>query len=237
MKRIVPSLVALFLMLGVVGLAFANDVDISVTYRPLTGTTWEYNYTVTNNSLAFNNVPVTVDWFRVWFTANQYANLSCDPSVKTDWGPPLAVSPSPLMSTDGFYDAEKLIFIQGTATPAPGTGIRQGASELGFLVSFDWIGTGTTPLTQQYFEVYDTVLTVPGPLGCQGEGCVFNGPLVLASGMTSVPVEAPVPLPASILLFGSGAIGTIGIRSFRKKKNCRRVATAIDTSSPVITGE
>ena len=68
-----------------------------------------------------------------------------------------------------------------------------------FTVSFVWIGGGTGP-GSQYFEVYD--------------GITWS---VLEDGFTSSGA-APVPEPATMLLFGTGLAGFVGSRIRRKYK-------------------
>jgi hypothetical protein len=109
----------------------------SVTYdvQNLGGTTWEYTYTVANDTLGFD-----IEEFTIWFDVGLYENLSAT-ATPADWDP-LTIEPDPGIPDDGFYDALALV-----------AGIAPGDSLGGFSVSFDFLGAGTPGA--QLFEIVD----------------------------------------------------------------------------------
>jgi hypothetical protein len=100
---------------------------------------WEYNYTVSNDSLAS-----VIDEFTIYFTYGMYDNLNVTTPLP-DWDE-LTVNPQLILGSpeDGFYDALALV-----------SGIAPGSTASGFSVSFDWIGNGSPGA--QYFEVVNSV--------------------------------------------------------------------------------
>jgi hypothetical protein len=103
----------------------------------LGGNTWEYAYTIENDTLGFN-----IEEFTIYFEHGLYDNLLVTTPM-ADWDE-LAVNPDVILGSpeDGFFDALAL-----------GSGIAPGQTLSGFSVSFDWLGAGS-PGTQT-FEVVD----------------------------------------------------------------------------------
>jgi hypothetical protein len=102
--------------------------QVSYTATDISGSTWEYNYTITNN------LNVNLTEFTTFFTLGQYTNLDVL-SAPSNWeggGGALAVNPDPSLPADGFFDAE-----------ASDAGLAPGASQGGFSVEFTYLGTGT----------------------------------------------------------------------------------------------
>lgn len=110
----------------------------TITYdvTSITGNTWEYNYTVNNNTLGFN-----IEEFTVYFDFGVYENLSLITAPAT-WDP-LLVEPDNFFSNDGSYDALAL-----------NAGIAPGYSLGIFSVRFDYLGAGTPG--SQYFEIVNS---------------------------------------------------------------------------------
>ena len=101
---------------------------LSYTATDISGSTWEYNYTITNN------LTVNLTEFTTFFTLGQYTNLDVL-SAPGNWeggGGALAINPDPSLPADGFFDAE-----------ASDAGLAPGASQGGFSVEFTYLGTGT----------------------------------------------------------------------------------------------
>ena len=133
MKKILTLFIAIVLFLGITSTANATTILYDVSN--LSGSTWEYNYTVKNDSLG-----VDIEEFTVWFDYTLYENLAVT-SAPSDWDP-IVIEPDASLPDDGFYDALALV-----------SGIAPGASETGFSASFDWLGIGTPG--SQFFEIVD----------------------------------------------------------------------------------
>jgi len=101
------------------------------------GSTWQYDYSVANNSLGG-----ALQEFSVFFELGLYANLAF--AAAPDGWDALAVQPSAELPDNGFFDAL-----------AVSDGIAPGAELGGFSVRFDWLGTGTPGA--QAFNVVDPV--------------------------------------------------------------------------------
>lgn len=104
------------------------NAQVSYTATDISGTTWEYNYTITNN------LSVNLTEFTTFFTLGQYTNLEVV-SAPSNWeggGGALAINPDPSLPADGFFDAQ-----------ASDAGLAPGASQGGFSVEFTYLGTGT----------------------------------------------------------------------------------------------
>jgi hypothetical protein len=105
--------------------------------RDLGGGSFEYEYSVTNDTLA-----VDIEEFTIFFEVGLYENLSAT-STPADWDP-LVIQPDTAIPDDGFYDALALV-----------SGISPSDTLGGFGVSFDWLGSGTPGA--QFFEVVDPI--------------------------------------------------------------------------------
>jgi hypothetical protein len=108
-------------------------IDYSVT--PLGGQTWQFDYTVTNDSEA-----LTIDEFTIYFDRTLFGSLVIvgAPDV---WDP-LVAQPDLELPSDGFFDALALAF-----------GIAPGLSLSGFSVAFTFLGSGTPG--SQPFDIVD----------------------------------------------------------------------------------
>lgn len=162
------------------GLAFgqgAQATTITYNVQNIAGNTWEYIYTVDNDTLS-----VDIGEFTIFFDVSLYQNLAMA-AAPVGWDP-IAIQPDSLLSSDGFYDALAL-----------GSGIAPGGSLGGFSVRFDFLGTGTPG--SQPFEIIDpfsfslidsgtTILFVsapPGPVPEPGTLALFAlGLIALGAG-------------------------------------------------------
>ena len=103
----------------------------------LGGKQFEYEYTVTNDSLI-----VPIEEFTIWFDVQLYENL-----IITTEEPPASQWSEIILKKTGFglpigYDAKSLT-----------GGIQPLQVVSGFSVAFDWLGTGTPGA--QFFEIID----------------------------------------------------------------------------------
>lgn len=115
--------------------AVGHATSISYDVQSLGGTTWEYTYTVANDTLGAD-----IEEFTVWFDLALYENLVAT-ATPADWDP-LVIQPDPGIPDDGFYDALALV-----------AGISPGGSLGGFSVRFDYLGAGTPD--GQPFDIVD----------------------------------------------------------------------------------
>lgn len=140
----------------------ATTVSFDVTN--ISGNTWEYTYTVANDTLGFD-----IEEFTIFFDVGLYENLVAT-ATPADWDP-LVIQPDLGLPDDGFYDALALVI-----------GIAPGNSLSGFGVQFDFLGAGM-PGSQLFqivdpntFDVLDegftTLVPLPGALWLFGSGLV-----------------------------------------------------------------
>ena len=138
MKCYLPRILGIAVVsagLCVVAPAVAQATTVTYTVANSTGTTWQYDYTLTNDTLGS-----ALREFTVFFDRTQYANLAVNNSP-VDWDS-LTVQPDNSLPDDGYFDS------LNTAT-----GLAVSASQSGFSVQFDFLLTGT-PGTQP-FNVVD----------------------------------------------------------------------------------
>jgi hypothetical protein len=113
----------------------AQATTVSYQATQVGGSTWEYDYAVTNDSLGAN-----IGEFTVFFTPGQYQSLQVQ-SSPGNWDP-LAIQPDPGLPDNGFFDAAAL-----------DAGLAPGATASGFAVRFQWLGSGTPG--SQPFDIVD----------------------------------------------------------------------------------
>jgi hypothetical protein len=113
----------------------ANATLISYEVINLAGNSWEYTYTVGNDTLG-----VDIEEFSVFFDLGLFANLIVG-ATPADWDP-LVLQPDPAVPDDGLYDALAL-----------SAGITPGALLGGFSLRFDFLGEGAPG--PQFFEILD----------------------------------------------------------------------------------
>lgn len=115
--------------------AGATVITYDVTQLDAATHTWQYDFTVSNDTLSSD-----LGEFAVFFDVNLYSNLALVASPP-GWDS-LLVQPDPLLPDDGFLDSLAL-----------GAGIAPGGSLGGFSVSFVFAGAGAPGA--QAFSIYD----------------------------------------------------------------------------------
>ena len=128
----------------------ASATVISYETTNVTGNTWRYDYSVTNDTLADPLNELTL-----YFQLGSFENLQ-SLGAPANWIGLLA-QPDPLLPDNGFVDFLAL-----------GSGVGAGQTLSGFSVQFDWLAAGT-PGSQPFdiieptaFEVIDSGVTTPG---------------------------------------------------------------------------
>ena len=135
MKQIIYQAAAITLLFANVFLAHATTVFYNVSN--ISGNTWEYSYTISNDMLT-----VDIEEFTIFFDVGLYENLVAA-SPPAGWDP-LVIEPDPFIPDDGFYDALAL-----------SVGIAPDDSLGGFNVQFDYLGAGVPG--DQFFDIVDPV--------------------------------------------------------------------------------
>ena len=126
----------LFLLMSLSWMSLhASATTISFATVNLTGNLWQYEYTVTNDSLS-----TAIDEFTIYFDRDLFSNLAVEASP-AGWDS-IVVQPDSGIPADGFFDALAL-----------GQGLAPGATVTGFTVSFQFLGAGSP--SAQPFEVVD----------------------------------------------------------------------------------
>jgi len=172
----------LALAFGLLALPSAN-AQVTYTATDISGSTWEYDYTVSNSVLSSS-----LTEFTTFFTLGQYSNLVTETSPG-NWSP-IAAQPDPGLPADGFYDVLAL-----------DSGLASGGSQSGFSVQFTYLGSGTPG--SQLFNFVDsssfaTLFAGQTTLSSGGSG---------GSGPTSVPEIDPSALVSAMtLLLGALAV-------------------------------
>jgi hypothetical protein len=108
-------------------LAISSPVQAQLTYTAteLSGSTWQYTYSITNSFLT-----TAVDEFTIFSPVGEYSNLKVISSPGT-WNS-IVVQPDPALPSAGFFDAV-----------AVNSGLLAGKSQKGFTEQFTWLGKGT----------------------------------------------------------------------------------------------
>ena len=174
--RFISALFLLFFM--------SNFVQASIiTYdaNNVSGNQWTYEYSIFNDTLIND-----IEWFAIYFDYNLYDNLQII-STPSDWDP-LLQQPDTGLPDDGVYDV--LAF---------SSGIAPGSSLAGFIVQFDYFGSGTPG--SQAFEIYD-------PLSASI--------VVIDSGDTSSSQNAAEPNIFLLLVMGMTLAGLRRLQAVRK---------------------
>ncbi len=127
------SVLAAALLLSVT--ARAGIIEYEVTN--IGGSTWRYDYSVTNDAQAAGLAE-----FTIWFALGLYDSLTL-PTSPAGWDP-LVIQPDPLLPDDGFFDALAL-----------GPALALNETLGGFSVTFNWLGAGTPG--SQAFDFIDPI--------------------------------------------------------------------------------
>ena len=123
------------LLLSSLQSGFASTINYDVT--KIIDNTWEYNYTVINDSLG-----VDIEEFTVYFNFGDYEKL-IPLSTPSDWDS-LTVEPDNFLNNDGYYDSLERF-----------SGIALGDSLGGFSVRFNYLGTDAPGA--QFFEIVNPI--------------------------------------------------------------------------------
>lgn len=128
------------LFISASSIAGASIVHYDVSQVDAATHTWQYDFSVTNDSLSGD-----LGEFAVFFDVGLYSNLQLIASP-AGWDS-LVVQPDPALPDAGFFDALAL-----------GAGLAPGASLGGFSVSFVFAGAGAPGA--QAFSIYDADFAV-----------------------------------------------------------------------------
>ncbi len=123
--------------LAALGLAAvpAHATIIAFDVANVVGNTFEYTYTVENDTLSAD-----IEEFTIFFDVNSFTNLTLS-GAPAGWDP-IVIQPDPGLPGDGFYDALALV-----------AGIAPGGSLGGFSVRADFLGVGMPGA--QPFDIVD----------------------------------------------------------------------------------
>lgn len=172
----------------------AHSNPIFYEVENLGGSTWQYTYTVGNET------GTPIDQFTIFFDPNLYAfdliagpgGLQVDPAIyagPAGWdifvAPPDPLFPGPADDQFGFYDGLGL-----------GTDVAPGELLSGFTIEFTWLGSGA-PGSQPFTLFGDDLLDE------------FN------DNFFTQPLVQPIPGPATLLLLIPGLLGLALLRGDR----------------------
>jgi hypothetical protein len=127
--------IRLGVVLGSLAFLQAAHSQVSFSTTDISGNTWQYDYTITNNT-AIN----PIGELTVFYALGQYSNLMVE-SSPGNWSS-IVSQPDPGLPADGFFDAQAL-----------DNGLASGTSQGGFAVQFTWLGQGTPGA--QPFDIVD----------------------------------------------------------------------------------
>jgi PEP-CTERM motif-containing protein len=171
--RPIARLAAALGLLALASQASATLITYDVTN--VSGATWRYDYSVTNDTLV-----QPIDEFSVYFDLGLFENLQ-SLGAPAGWDG-LIAQPDPLLPDNGFID---LLALSG--------GIGVGETLGGFSVQFDWLGAGTP--ASQLFDVINAADFSFIDSGVTTRAVVTPPP----TGTTSVPEPSSLALLALAL--------------------------------------
>lgn len=155
----------------------ASAATIAYEATQIAGTTWRYDYTVTNDAGAD-----PLQEFTIAFALGSYADLRSTTSP-AGWDALIGVV-DPALPADGYVD---WCAFDGLACAGPG--LAAGATLSGFSVVFDWLGVGT-PGSQ----AFDLISPLPFAIVASGVTVPLQRP-------------AEVSEPATLALMGLALLG------------------------------
>ncbi len=156
----VLSFLASSILFAVVTTTHATTISYAVT--SLGGNSWQYSYSVANDSLSSN-----IEEFTIYFEQGDFENLR-SAQAPLEWDPTV-IQPDPLLPDDGFYDG-----LSNTLSIAPGETLT------GFTIQFDYFGSDMPG--SQFFEIINatnfsvldsgttTVVPIPAAVWLLGSG-------------------------------------------------------------------
>jgi len=184
MKRLLTALFFGVILFSRVCSVYATTIEYSV--NNLSGNSWEYMYTVKNDTALAN-----LSDFVIYFpevsgsTVFDYSNITITGNPdSTNWN--ISAAQPSAIDLGGYIDALATL------------PLAAGAAVGGFKVSFDYTGNGT-PGSQQ-FEIYNSSSQLP----------IDTGNTVFAQQ------EPTVPEPSTLLLLGLGLTGWLFGRKKRR---------------------
>jgi hypothetical protein len=189
---IVGFLVALFFAFFPNMVAAIPSARMLYVETPIDSVTWEYNYTVWNDSDPVADAGV--DLIQVSLRFSEAVTLTVS-RLPDGWG---------FENSPGYI----LTFSENAGAPLAGSDIPPGAFLSGFVFDFD-MRVGNLP--------FEAGLLVPPDFDREGP---FHYSGNTAPITDTVPVPAPVPEPSTIILMtaGMGALGLVGRKRIRKPR-------------------
>jgi hypothetical protein len=172
MQRSDRSLVNLLVLVAgsLLGLQAGNAATITYSVANLSGSTWQYDYRIVNDTLGG---PLAE--FTLFFDPTRYADLAITGSP-AGWDS-LVVQPDPGLPADGFADALAL-----------GAGLSPGGTLEGLSVSFRQLGLGTPG--PQPFTVVNPVTFATLEAGMTAAVPLPTGVWLLATGLVGLVARA-----------------------------------------------
>ncbi len=148
----------------------ANATLITYEKNHISGNTWEYAYSVNNDSLS-----LPIENFAIIFEEGLYENINAI-SSPLGWDI-LTLQPDSFLPDDGIYDA--------LALSAPG--IAPGNTLGGFVVQFDFLGT-TLPETQNFQVIEPSLFSLIDSGSTQANNITVPAPPVALLLLISIPL-------------------------------------------------
>jgi hypothetical protein len=161
----------LLFLVGSAGLAQAGIIEYAT--QSVGPGRYQYEYTVFNDHITSG-----IEEFTVYFELGLYEALQVE-HTPPGWDP-LVIQPDPGLPDDGYYDA---------LADSSGTVIPLGGATGGFVVSFDWLGSGL-PGAQEFEIVHPETFET-----------LFSG--------TTTPVVTAIAEPTTLWLLAVGVVALV----------------------------